>query len=136
MIDYIIKRSDGFLEVSDNNRVTILNQAILGYLNQLAFPYFRTIPTILTITRKRLKCTQKVPIYIHSKLILLQIEPLRAKTSLLINYSAIAQIIYNTENYYTISFKSGAILKCSQHQVINKQMKYAIKLIDLLEINQ
>lgn len=136
MIDYIIKRSDGYLEVSEDNQITTYNQALMGFLNQLAFPYFRTIPTILSITRKLLKCTHKVPIYINPKLIFMQIQPLRANTSVLLNHQSIAKILLNQDEFYTVYFLSGAIFQGTPHQKINKQMKLTIKLIKLIEINQ
>jgi len=135
MIDYVIKRIDGRLEIVNDNTVTIIDQALMGYLNHLANQSLRKIDTILKLTRKRIGCSQKVPIYIHSKLLLMQYYPLRAKTSLLINYFAIAQIIYDKEDNFTIYFKSGASLKMEDQLRIIKQIKMVKKIIDSLDSN-
>ncbi len=135
MIDYIRKTASGLLEiVTDNHKVTV-DQALTGYLNHLAQQSLRSIDTILKQTRKILKCSQKVPIYINNGLVLIQYYPLRSPSTLLINYLSIAHITDERNDTCTLYFKSGATLVLNNLKRLIKQKELAKKLIDYLDLN-
>lgn len=135
MIDYIKKTANGLLETHVNNQMTIVDQAITGYLNHLAHISLRNLDTILKLTRKILKCTQKVPIYINKELLLIQYGSLRSSSSLLIHYRSIAHISVEKNNVGMIYFKSGTILKINNHKQLINQIELIKKLIDYLDLN-
>lgn len=135
MIDYIKKTANGLLETHVNNQMTIVDQAITGYLNHLAHISLRNLDTILKLTRKILKCTQKVPIYINKELLLIQYGSLRSSSALLINYRSIAHISVEKNNVGMIYFKSGTILKINNHKQLINQIELIKKLIDYLDLN-
>lgn len=135
MIEYILRDDYGMLEICEDGKITHVDSSLLGLLNSWSSQSLRSVETTLSATKKLLNCRNKLPLYIHTNLLFLQLRTIRSKTSFLINYFAIAKLLTNRCKDTTIFFKSGVFVNFDSRYTIKRQMELSKILLESLESN-
>jgi hypothetical protein len=102
---------DGTFVVCLNHEPFVFNMPIERYLNALALNRLSTYQASVKAARKYLKIKHKVPIYLGSELILLQLKGIRAENTFLVNRTNILDFTKFNDHEVLIRFKSGHIIR-------------------------
>lgn len=135
MIEYIVRDKFGLLEICEDGLIFKRDVSLMGLLNLWSSLSLRTVETTLKITKKILNCSHKIPLYIDSNLLFLQLRTIRSKTPFLINYYAIAKLLSQSCHKTSIVFKSGITVDFNSYPILKRQMELSNRILKSLESN-
>jgi hypothetical protein len=135
MIEYIVRDNNGLLEICEDGLIFKVDSSLMGLLNLWSNHALRSVETTLRTTQKLLNCRHKIPLYINSNMLFLQLRTIRSKTPFLINYFAIAKLLPNRHNETTIFFKSGVSVNFDSIHTTKRQLDLSKVILESLESN-
>jgi len=122
MIDYIIKKEDNRIYVSQDNCYLALDTTFQKYINKILLKKLTNLEALERCTRKVFGFKNKIPLYLNQRTILMCIMSYRMPKSMYLNFYAISKF-EKLDNYLIVYFHSGHCLKLEEKHAFNNQMK-------------
>jgi hypothetical protein len=133
LLDYIIKKNDNKLYLSENNHYLVLDKTIQKYINSCLIKRFTNLAGVEKTTKRLFNFKSKVPLYVDENTLLMNIRSYRQENSMYINYFSILKYV-NTPKEVIIHFYSGHCLKLQSRYSFIAQVKKCKTIIDYLQL--
>lgn len=134
MIDYIIKKADNKLYISQDNCYFTKDETISKYLNNILIQRLNNLSALEKASRKLFGYKNKIPLFINQDTLLLCIISHRMEKSVYINYFSIAKY-EKTKEGIIIYFHNNHCYKCPFAYAFISQMKRAQEMIETIRFS-
>lgn len=133
MLDYIVKKDDNKIYVSENNQYFAYDMTIQKFINQRLIYRLSNVEALEKVTRKVFGFKSKIPLYIDEETLLMCIGSLRLSSSLYINYFAISkyEISKDAINVY---FYNAHCLRIANTYAFGKQIIKCRTILEKIKI--